>query len=69
MTSWAPNGEVIIRGNHKSGTYIIDLLGGLLRTRKNVHQQNAHSFLKTLASLNLPEEFIRNKIQLPRYRE
>ncbi len=67
--SWAPNGEVIIQGNRKSGTNIIDLVGGLLRTRKNVHPQNEHSFLKSLASLNLPEEFIRNKNQLPRYRE
>ena len=66
---WAPNGEVIIQGNRKSGTNIIDLVGGLLRTRKNVHPQNEHSFLKSLASLNLPEEFIRNKNQLPRYRE
>ena len=67
--SWSPNGEVIIQGTRKSGTNIIDLVGGLLRTRKNVHPQNEHSFLKTLASINLPEEFIRNKSQLPRYRE
>ena len=69
IISWTPNGEVIIQGNRKSGTNIIDLVGGLLRTRKNVHPQNEHSFLKTLASINLPEEFIRNKNQLPRYRE
>ena len=67
--SWSPNGEVIIQGTRKSGTNIIDLVSGLLRTRKNVHPQNEHSFLKTLASINLPEEFIRNKSQLPRYRE
>ena len=69
IISWDPNGEVIIQGNRKSGTNIIDLVGGLLRTRKNVHPQNEHSFLKSLASLNFPEEFIRNKNQLPRYRE
>ena len=68
MISWAPNGEVIIHGNRKSGTNIIDLVGGLLRTRKNVHPQNEYTFLKTLAGINLPEEFIRNKNQLPRYR-
>ena len=60
---------MIIQGNRKSGTNIIDFVGGLLRTRKNVHPQNEHSFLKSLASLNLPEEFIRNKNQLHRYRE
>ena len=67
--SWAPNGEVIIHGNRKSGTNIIDLVGGVLRSRKHVRPQNEQTFLKTLASLNFPEEFVKNKYQLPKYRE
>ncbi len=62
--------EVNIRGKRMRGSNITDLLGHVLRSRKSVRAPaHADSFLKLLADLNLPEELVRNKYQISRFRK
>ena len=61
--------EVSIRGKRMRGSNLVDLLGHVLRSRKSVRAPvHANTFLKLLADLNLPEELIRNKYQVSRFR-
>lgn len=70
VIKWDPvTNEVRLRGKVLKGSNIIDLVGNLLRPRKNI-QDPVYSklFLKTLADLNFPEELVKNKVHIKKFR-
>ena len=67
IISWSPNGEVSIKGERLVGSNIADLVGDVLRSRKQAAPERDR-FLKVLATLNAPEELVQNKAALSRYR-
>lgn len=70
LVSWDPaTREVSIRGRRMRGSNIVDLLGHVLRSRKSARAPvHGNAFLKVLADLNLPEELVRNKYQISKFR-
>ena len=67
VISWTPNGEVSIRGELLPGAHISDLVGDILRQRKAA-VPGRERFLRALASINTPEDLVRNKSALEQYR-
>ena len=67
--SWDDSSTVSIDGKVLRGSNISDLLGYVLRTRKSV-KSPAHTsaFLHLLASINTPDEFVRNDAERERFR-
>lgn len=62
--------EISISGEKLPGSNIQDLIGDLLRTRKTVQPpEHAENFLKTLAKINIPEEYIKNRNRIAQFRE
>ena len=68
LISWDKNGEVKINGKQLAGSNIGDLVGDVLRARK-AETPLRENFLTVLSQANVPDEFIRNKAALARYRE
>ena len=68
LISWNENGEVKIDGKQLAGSNIGDLVGDVLRTRKT-ETPLRESFLTVLSEANVPDEFVRNKTALARYRQ
>ncbi len=67
--NWSPTGELISSaGALIGGSNVTDLIGGVLRNRKTPLPSNINIFLREMASINMPEEFIKNKKLLNRYR-
>jgi hypothetical protein len=68
--AWDRNSrEVTINGRLLRGSNIVDLVGNVIRSRKNEKVPlHANEFLQTLAQLNVPEEFIKNKHQINKFR-
>jgi hypothetical protein len=66
---WSPNGEVSVQGTQLRGSNIVDLIGHVLRSRKTTQVPvHGDAFLKVLADLNFPEELVKNKYQLSKFR-
>ena len=57
--TWTPNGEVFIDNHKMHGTHISDLVHDVIRQSKTVNP-NRQRFLKVLASMNVPDNLIRN---------
>jgi hypothetical protein len=70
LVSWDPaTHELSIRGKRMRGSNIVDLIGHVLRSRKSARAPvHGNAFLKVLADLNLPEELVRNKYQISKFR-
>ena len=70
VIQWNPvSHEVSVKGKALKGSNLVDLVGHVLRSRKLAKVPvHGDSFLKMLASLNLPEDFIRNKYQISKFR-
>jgi hypothetical protein len=70
LISWEPTTrEVSIKGKRLRGSNIIDLLGHVLRSRKSTHTPtHGNAFLKVLADLNFPEQLVKNKYQIAKFR-
>ena len=68
LISWNESGEVVIGGRQLVGSHIGDLVGDVLRSRKT-ETPLRESFLNVLSQANVPDEFVRNKAALARYRE
>lgn len=68
VVSWSPSGEVTIGGQRLAGSNIADLVGDVLRARKIGEVPGRERFLRALAEINAPEELVRNKGALARYR-
>ena len=68
LISWNESGEVVIGGRQLVGSHIGDLVGDVLRSRKT-ETPLRESFLSVLSQANVPDEFVRNKAALVRYRE
>lgn len=66
---WNEKGELIVNGKVWSGSNISDLVGNTLRNRKGIRPAYQTEFLQTLAALNFPEEYMRNKEILSKYRK
>ena len=58
--TWDSSGLVSISGTSLPQSNIIDLIADLTRSRKNFEPQGMSAFIKTLASLNIPLELVRN---------
>ena len=67
---WNPTThEVSVQGRTLRGSNIIDLIGHVLRSRKSAQAPvHGNAFLKVLADLNVPEELVKNKYQISRFR-
>lgn len=65
---WNDNGEVSVNGKVWRGSNITDLVGSVLRNRKGFNPAYQDEFLQSLAAVNIPDEYVRNKTILSRYR-
>ena len=67
--SWTPEGDVSIRGEPMQRVHFTDLLSGVVRSRPSKNIPPAYEkFLKALATANVPETVLKNKIALNQYR-
>ncbi len=58
-----------MEGRTLRGSNIIGLIGDVMRTRKSAKlPAHGNSFLQTLAKLNLPESFVKNKCRISQLR-
>ena len=63
------NNELTIDGKRMVGSNLVDLVGDVLRNRKTVSApMYSDDFLQLLADMNVPEELIRNKYRLAKFR-
>lgn len=61
--------ELTIDGKRMVGSNLVDLVGDVLRNRKTASPpMYSDAFLQLLADVNVPEEFIRNKLRLAKFR-
>ena len=67
IINWDTNKEVTIEGQKLKGSNIIDLIGDVLRNRKTLPPVHSSTFLKMMADLNIPEEFIKNKGRISKF--
>lgn len=58
---WDDKGVVSLEGQPLDGTSISDLINDSLRKRKGFQPQGRDAFTKVLATLNTPDDFIRNE--------
>lgn len=66
---WDPKTyEVTVRGRSLKGSNIIDLFNMVLRSRNVEDPVYGDTFLKVLADLNFPEEVVKNRKQINRFR-
>ena len=69
VIKWDPiTNEVTLHGKVLRGSNILDLVGDVLRSRKSTPPMHSDIFLKTLANLNMPEEFVKNKYRISKFR-
>ena len=68
LFSWSPSGEVKIKGKRVLGSNVGDLIGDIIRNRKQVNPARK-DFLRVLADMNVAEEFVKNKQALMQYRK
>ncbi len=70
VIQWDPaTHEVTVEGRILRGSNIVDLIGDVMRTRKSAKlPAHGNSFLQTLAKLNLPESFVKNKYRISQFR-
>ena len=59
--------EVTIEGRHLPGSNIDSLIGHVVRSRKSDSPDYGDDFWRALASINLPEELVKNKYQFTNY--
>lgn len=62
--SWNSDGTVSIKGGVIPGSNITDLVGDVMRSRKNVNPKGIDSFASLLTEINMPKEFIGNPKRL-----
>ena len=63
------NNELTIDGKRMVGSNLVDLVGDVLRNRKTVSApMYSDDFLQLLVDMNVPEELIRNKYRLAKFR-
>ena len=60
--------EVSIYGKKLIGSNIVDLVGDILRKRKIPAPEYGNEFFHMLAKMNIPEELIRNRDRIAKYR-
>jgi hypothetical protein len=61
--------EVSINGHLLWGNNIVDLIASVVRSRKNAKiPLHANQFQQTLAQHNVPEEFIKNKHRIDKFK-
>jgi hypothetical protein len=61
--------EVSINGHLLRGSNIVDLITSVVRSRKNAKiPLHANEFLETLAQLKVPEEYIKNKHRIDKFK-
>ena len=58
--AWNANGELIVNDKVIKGTHIVDLVGDLIRTRKQDPPHGFSEFAEALRPLYLPSELIGN---------
>lgn len=62
--NWSVDGTVTIKGGVIPGSNITDLVGDVMRARKNVNPKGIDSFMALLSEINMPKEFIGNPKRL-----
>ena len=58
--SWNDNGQLVLEGSIVPNSNIIDLVNDVMRKRKGFNQDHSSTFAKTLAKINVPEDYVRN---------
>lgn len=59
--SWNDKGEFVYQGKPIENTHMVDLVGDVMRARKNVKPFGWETFANALSKLNIPEEMVGNK--------
>jgi len=68
IVNWAPDGELMIDGTIIQGSNVVDLIGDIMRQRKNIDPIGWADFTKALKRINIPEQLIGNKTRLKYFR-
>lgn len=58
--NWGDNGEVRMEGRRYQGSNIVDLIGDVIRYRKNFQPVHYAAFAALLSELNVPQDLIGN---------
>ena len=61
---WNEQAELVVDGNTVSGSNIVDLIGDMMRKRKDVTPVGWEIFASKLQEMNVPRELIRNSDRL-----
>lgn len=60
---WTNDGALKIKGNLIRGANLVDLVNDVLRSRKKVNPEGWRDFALALRDLNVPQEFVGNKLR------
>ena len=58
--SWNNNGQLVLEGSIVPNSNIVDLVNDVMRKRKGFNQEHSNIFVKALAKINVPEDYLRN---------
>ena len=64
VISWNDKGQMIYEGSAYPNSNIIDLVNDVLRKRKGFDPDHSKTFLKGLAKINVPEDYVRHTDRL-----
>ena len=64
VIDWNENGQLIFEGTTVPQSNIVDLVNDVLRKRKGFEPQHSKTFVKGLAKINIPEDYVRNPDRL-----
>ena len=60
VISWNDNGQLDLDGSTIPNSSIVDLVNDVMRKRKGFNPEHSSTFVKALAKINVPEDYVRN---------
>ena len=60
VINWNDNGQLVLEGSIAPNSNIVDLVNDVMRKRKAFNPEHSSTFAKTLAKINVPEDYVRN---------
>ena len=64
VISWNDNGQLVLEGSIVPNSNIVDSLNDIKRKRKDSNPEHSSTFAKTLAKINVPEDYVSNLDQI-----
>ena len=58
--SWNDNGQLVLEGSIVPNSNIVHLVNDVMRKKKGLNPEHSSTFAKTLAKINVPEDYVRN---------